>query len=103
MVIPIKATFIMDFSVDKANLHGLMALFTLESLMIIASQEKVPINGQTEVVMKATSKMGSDMVLVSILSMRQPIKVTGSMAKNKEKERLFSRVEVSLKVISKTI
>lgn len=78
----------------KVNLFGLMGFSTKANLLIIELLAKVFIDGQMEVYIKAKLKTASDMGSENIQFNRLHMKVIGLMARNKEKEKLYSKVEV---------
>ena len=103
MATPIKVTFLTVSSVARVNLHGSTVSHTPDNSLIIVSLGRVTITGLMVAVIREKSRTDSDTELENIQSMRQPTKVTGLTAKNKAKEKSYSRVEVYLRVISKTI
>lgn len=79
-----------------------MELFTTGNFKITESLVTEYTSGQMVAIMRDKSKMDSGMERGSIHSMMLHMKDSGLKAKRKEKAKLFSRVEVSLKEPSKT-
>lgn len=86
-----------------ASLHGPMESFIKGNSLITASPAKVSILGPMAADTKGKFKMASDTDSASIASTMQPMRGSGSKAKSKGKEKLFSKVVAYLKVNSKTI
>ena len=103
MAIDIKATFSMDFSVDKAPSPGPTESSILDSLQIIELQVKVCISGPMEAVIRAMLRTVFVTETASTQSIKQLTRETGSRVRNREKGRLYLRVAVFSKDISKTI
>ena len=87
MVILIRENFIMDYSMEMVNLHGLMESYIPENLLIIESLEKESINGPTKVFTKEKLRTDSETVWENIRSTKQHMKGNGSKARKQEKEK----------------
>lgn len=87
----------------KESLHGLMVSFMKENLQIIGSLAKVYIDGQMEVYTKDRLRMGLDMAMGYTKQIKLHIKASGNKAKNKEKVKFISKVDLYFKETLKTI